>query len=273
VKDENHSSDESEVGDTADNDQSGNLTQSNLKSTLNDLEKAEMRGILLSASDLAKRGKGSFANKHLTSFAAIHLTTGIAMIAGSLTSKGAELISRPCCPDSADYRTPFDLMNKMITLIEGDGSLISPPHSSCNSKGKIIDEMLLQSMQEAADVFWRCVEKDPQNVDNWSWYVSTLLGMLCIAFGSIETGNDEMKSERMETLESFSEIRNRASVALTVFVKFALCYGCPMFHFAVASMLEWRRAVFLLHRSTNDEFGLDVRRLHAYNVSVFFAPT
>eukprot|EP00571_Detonula_confervacea_P003509 CAMPEP_0172330690 /NCGR_PEP_ID=MMETSP1058-20130122/61511_1 /TAXON_ID=83371 /ORGANISM="Detonula confervacea, Strain CCMP 353" /LENGTH=1428 /DNA_ID=CAMNT_0013047915 /DNA_START=70 /DNA_END=4356 /DNA_ORIENTATION=+ len=276
VKNENHSSDDSEASDQH-NDELKTM-MFNAKSPLNKLEKKELRGIQLAAKDIAKRGKDRLADNHLTSFTPIHLTTGIAMIAANLTPQAAELVSRPCCPDASDNRTPFDLISNMLTLIEEDGSLTSPPRSNWDSKGKIIDEVLAKSMLDAAMVFRKCIETDPRNVDHWSWYVATLLGMLCITFGSSMTSRIQtnVKSEHEQTerpqLESFHEIRNNSSVALTDFVKFTQSHDCPMFHLAISSMLEWKKAIVLLHRPrsfsiSSNEFSLEVTRLHAYHTN------
>jgi len=234
--------------------------------------------IHLSATDLSRRGRDQ--NKHLTSFTPIHLTTGIAMLTEILphNSPAVELISRPCCPDSSDnIRTPFDLVRNMITSIEEDGTLISAPDMTgyIDTRNKIIDEVLVKAIRDASMVFRKCVESDPEDVNHWSWYVATMLGMLCIAYGSFTSsidGSNVKEEEDHQTrtpryqLECFDEIRCNASVALADFLKFTQDHGCPMFHLASTSMLEWDKAILLLYRPQSlSEFGLDVRRLHAYH--------
>ncbi|KAL7552024.1 hypothetical protein ACHAWF_015236 [Thalassiosira exigua] len=219
-------------------------------------EEAKLLAMRRAAEDIAKRGKADLANPHLASFARIRLAVGVAVVAEALTPRAAEAISRPCAPASSGDRTPFDLVRRALVALEEDGDLISSPGSAREAKGKVVDEALVRSLREAAAVFRGCVERDPEDVDHWSWYVATLFGMLCVA----------------HRMECFEAIRNNASVAMTDFIKFTTSHDCPMFHLSVATMLEWKRAVFLLRClqsscAKNNEFGLEVRRLHAHHAS------
>ncbi len=270
--DENNSSSDSEATDDT-------LEATMLKqnpSTIA-LGRRELRSIKLAARELARQGKDRLLHRHLVSFTPIHFTTGIAIIADNVTPSAAELVSRECCPDSLGNRTPFDLIKNMLTLIEVEGSLITVPKSGWGMRGKIIDETLVKVMQEAATVFQTCTEKDPENVDHWSWYVATLLGMVCIAFGSSRNARaqhnakvDNKLPER-PPLHCFLEIRNIAAGAMRQFFDYAHSHDAPMFHLAVATMLEWNMATFLLHRPQDVGFGSEVKRLHAYHVSCLLA--
>jgi DNA-binding TFAR19-related protein (PDSD5 family) len=232
----------------------------------------KLRSIKLASRELA-RGKERLLHRHLATFTSIRITTAIALIADNLTPRAAELVSRACCPDSPDNRTPFDLVKNMIALIEDEGTLISAPKVGWDMRGKIIDETLVSVMQEAAAVFQTCTEKDPENVDHWSWFVATLLGMLCIAFGStrdsIIHSNIKMGCEPSERpqLQRYPDIRVNAADAMRQFINYAHSHDAPMFHLAIASMLEWNKAASLLHRPQELGFGLEVKRLHAYHVS------
>ena len=258
VKEENNSSDDSDASDQDNNDMETTVPSRN---TLTYLEKKELHSIKLAATEIAKRGKDR--DKKSTSFTPIHITTGIAMVVENLTPRAAELLSRQPCPDSSENRTPFDLMSNMLALVEDEGSLISPPQSAWEARGNIVDVTLVNAMLEAALMFRSCIVKEPENVDHWSWYVATLLGVLCVAFG--RTGDDHPGRQQ---LESFPRVRRCAAVAVTDFVIFAQSHDCTMFHLAVSSMLEWKRPIFLLHRPRNG-FCLELNYLHAYHVSEY----
>lgn len=255
------------------------INEEDLRPAPGNLGEQELHGIHMAAKDLTMRGKDRLLDRHLTSFASIHLTTGIAMIAEVLPPLAAELVSRQCCPESSDHQTPFDLLSNVIVMITADGSLIPPPTtlSSVDTKQKtVIDEVLVNAMHDAAMIFQNCINAEPENVDNWTWYVASTLGMLCIASGLSSTNksdrNVKMENEGTTTrhqMEGFHDIRCNAAVALTDFLKYCQGNGCPVFQLAVASMLEWKEAILLLHRPISDEseFGLEVRKLHAYHVS------
>ena len=253
VKEENNSSDDSDASEQNNDDMDTTVPSRN---TLVYLEKKELHCIKLAATEIAKRGKDR--DWKSTSFTPIHITTGIAMLVENLTPRAAELLSRQPCPDSSANRTPFDLMSNMLALVEDEGSLISFPQSAWEARGNIVDITLVKAMLEAAMMFRSCIVKEPENVDHWSWYVATLLGVLCMAFG--RTGDDH-------PLESFPRVRNYAAIAVNDLVIFAQSHDCTMFHLAVSSMLEWKRPIFLLHRPRNG-FGLEVNYLHAYHVSI-----
>jgi len=140
--------------------------------------------------------------------------------------------------------------------------------------------VLAKALLDAAVVFRRCIEQEPGDVDHWAWYVASMLGALCISFGSSLSTNPhgKLKAEGDEKtltarlqLGCFHEVQNNSSVALTDFLKFTENHDCSMFHLAVVSMLEWKKAVLLLHRPTNANvvFGVQVKQVHAYHVSNF----
>jgi hypothetical protein len=264
VKEENNSSDDSDASDVDNNFLEMTVPSRNIPAYL---ETEELNSIKLAAVEIAKRGKDR--DRKATSFTPIHLTTGIAMIVENLTPRAAELVSRQHCPDSSENRTPFDLMRNMLTLVEEEGSLISPPQSAWEARGNIIDDTLVKVMLEAAMMFRSCIIKGPENVDHWSWYVATLLSMLCVAFGTSESDHPGRQQ-----LECFPRIRSCAAVAVHDFVSFAKNHDCAMFHVAVSSMLEWTNPIFLLHRpqqlyGSKVGFGSEVNYLHAYHVSEY----
>lgn len=248
------------------------------------LEQQELRIILFAAKDIAKRGKEHLTNEHLDLFTAIHLTTGIGMIAEHLTPRASEIVSRTCNPDNPQSRTPFDLIGNMLRELEDVDNLISVPleeSARWQAQGKVIDEVLVQSMENAAKVFRKCTEMDPHNVEHWSWYVATLLGIVCVSSGmslsegtgvqrnmTVKMESDDANNRKRYQLDSMNKRRGYAAKAMLDFLQFAQTQNCPVFHLSLSSMLEWKRAMTLMHRPEATEFVRDTRRLHAYHVSI-----
>ena len=202
----------------------------------------------------------------------IHLTTGIAMISDTLPPPASDLVSRSCCPDSSDNRSPFDLIRNVLALLENDGSLTFTSETSLGVSNSARRELMV-AMDKAATIFQKCTEEEPTDVDHWSWYVAALLGALCVAYdlsvnASRSYSNDD--DEYQQQISVLYKLRHDASVGLTDFLKFTKLHGCPMFHFTVTTMLEWNKAIALLHRPQPTGFGLEVKKLHAYHVSLFF---
>ena len=226
----------------------------------------------MAAKDLATRGNQRLSDKHLTRFVPIHLTTGIAMIADTLPPSASELLSRSCCPDSSDNRTPFDLIRNVLALMENDGSLILTSETSLGTSNNARE--LMAAMDKAATIFRKCTEEEPENDDHWSWYVAALLGALCIVYdlsaNASRSYNDDDEEYQQLMTATLHKLRHDASVGVTDFLKFTKLHGCPIFHFSVTTMLEWNKAIVLLHRPQPTGFGLEVKKLHAYHVSLFF---
>lgn len=247
------------------------------------LDQKELRSIQISAREIAKRGKEYSTSENLSIFTNIHLTTGIAMLAEHLTPLTAEVISRACSVDCVERRTPFDLVRTVLFDLDSSNKLISSPFdekSRWNARGKVIDEIIVESWENAALLFRQCIEEEPRNVDHWTWYVATLLGIVCVSSGLpvslydqddviVAVKSEISSNEKRYQLQFYDKRRDRASIAMKDFVQVTETEDCPMFHLAVSSMLEWRQAIALMHRpvSTHDTFGLDVRLLHAFHVS------
>lgn len=214
--------------------------------------------------------QNSMKNQSLSTFAPIRLTSGIAMLAQCLPCHVAEVVSRPCDPDSTEGRSPFDLMRQILKILDDEDTLVARPIPGC--EGKLIDKTFLKALVDAATTFRACVELD-SDATCWSWYVATLMTMMYVSFGTFSPGR--MFDENLEIdigderpqLDSFQRMRASASVAVEGFLKRAFRSDCPVMHLSVMTMLEWKQAIFLLHRSTPD-FGEEVKGLHAYHVSI-----
>ncbi|KAL3798573.1 hypothetical protein HJC23_011877 [Cyclotella cryptica] len=248
------------------------------------LEQKELRAIQISAKDITIRGKEYSSIESLSIFTNIHLTTGIAMLAEHLTPLRAEVVSRTCSADNTECRTPFDLVRKVLSDLDVSNELISSPldrKARWNARGKVIDDIIVESWENAALLFRQCIEGEPHNVDHWTWYVATLLGIVCVSSGlsvsifdqgsvsvsvKSEVSSTESKPKRHQ-LQFYDRRRTRASRAMKDFIQITETEDCPMFHMALSSMLEWTQAIALMHRptSTHDTFGLEVTRLHAFH--------
>lgn len=255
-----------------------------------DLGQKELHTIQLSSADLIKRGKEYLVNEHLQVFTPIHLTTGVALLTEHMTPQSAEILSRPCSPCAPKGRTPFDLFKASLASLDDRSELISAPTDASSrwaAKGKVVDGVLVSSWESAAVVFRRCVKDEPQNIDNWSWYVATLLGIVCVSSGlsfssKSDDSNSSVKSEgsveenevTRSQLDYYDEKRGHTITAIEDLIKVADEFDCPMFHLAISSMLEWRKAVKLIEDTPScvDKVihlsKAEVKRLHAFHVSL-----
>ena len=254
----------------------------------------ELESIRLSASDIVKRGKEYLINESLQHFAPIHFTTGVAMLSEHLTPVTTEIISRPSCFDSKDEHTPFDLIKKTLTCLDNTGELISNPTDSISrwdARGKVVDEILVNSWENATTIFRRCIREDSQNLDYWTWYVATLLGIVCVssavplssnandfdaycendASGRLNNPAQEKQQHLRYQLDFYDEKRKHALQAVRDFIDITNKFDCPMFHSAVCSMLEWNCAITLMDEQklddTKDLSISAVKRLYVHHVS------
>lgn len=211
--------------------------------------------------------QSSIKNQSLSTFAPIRLTSGIAMLAQCLPCHVAEVVSRPCDPDSMGGRSPFDLMRRVLKILDDEDTLVTKPIPG--HEGKLIDKTFLRALANAAETFRACVELD-SDATYWSWHVATLLTMVYVSFGSFSPGRmfddnlDIHVEDERPQLGSFQRMRASASAAVECFLKRAFDSDCPMMHLSVMTMLEWKQAIFLLHRSTPD-YGEEVKGLHAHH--------
>lgn len=225
-------------------------------------EKKELLQIDLAAKEIFRGTRGHVNNLGLKVFAPMHLTIGVSTITEFLPAVVTEILSRQTYSGMTGDETPFDLIRLMLVQLEESGSLVSEG-TVWNDKTErpVVDEGLIEAMRSAMVIFRHCKEIDPKNVQSWSWYVAASLGILCIASGtSLSNKLSPIKWKRKQ-LPCFIEARAEASLAVDDFVQIAKREGCPMFYFGLTSMLEWRRAVILLHRHS---LFSSVNRLHAY---------
>eukprot|EP00956_Cyclotella_meneghiniana_P013715 scaffold19997_cov84-Cyclotella_meneghiniana.AAC.9 len=252
----------------------------------------ELQTIQQSGNDLIKRGRDYLLNDNLQLFTSIHLTTGVAMLSEHLTPLSAEIISKPYSPDDPYARTPFELIMKTLVCLEENDQLISRPtdaKSRWDARGKVIDQVLVNSWESAAVIFRRCVKEDPHTVDNWLWYVGTLLGIVCVSSGvrmtsktllkmvdsKYEDSFDQSHDEVRYQLDFYDEKRVYASKAIEDLIKVAEKEDCPVFHMGVSSILEWDHVMNLLDGEASqlgyDLSASEVRRLfvdHTYKWAV-----
>ena len=242
-----------------------------------------------SAGDIVKSGKEHFMNESLHLFTPIHLATGVAILTEHLTPLSIEVISGPCSVEDPEFHTAFDVIKKALAGLDERRELISNPadeKSRWEARGKVIDEVLVSSWAKAAIIFRRCIIEDPHSIDNWTWYVATLLGIVCVSSGeslsSVGENNDGFinsddllhKRERGRyELDHFDEKREYATTAMADFIKVTNRLDCPIFHMSLSSMLEWKQGMSLIADQpsqlgdVHDFSSSEVKRLCTHHVS------
>ncbi|KAL7440478.1 hypothetical protein ACHAXM_007270 [Skeletonema potamos] len=251
-----------EENDESDSDIEREQKPSHKKVSQNDLKKNELFQINHDGKEIFQSTRGYVNNEGLVVFTPIHLTIGISTITEFLPPRATEILSRQTYAVTKAVETPFDLIRLMLVYLEERGSLISTGSNLNNTRERpVVDEMLAEAMRTAIGIFRRCKQLEPRNVQYWSWYVAAVFGRLCIASGtSLSVDTNTIESKRQQ-LPCFSEARAEASCAVDEFVQCAKIEDCPMFFYGVTSMLEWKRAIILLHRHA---LFSTVHRLHAY---------
>ena len=241
--------------------------------------------IQLSVGDIVKNGKEHFVNENLHLFTPIHLATGVAMLTEHLTPLSIEIVSRPCSSDGPEFHTAFDKVRQALAGLEERRELISKPtdeKSRWEARGKVIDEVLVSSWVKAAVIFRRCIKESPYSIEHWTWYVATLLGIVCVSSGeslsNIEENSDDLcnknEQDRYE-LDHFDKKRECATQAIVDFIKMTNNFDCPMFHMSLSSMFEWKQGVSLVAHQSLQLDGVynfscsEIKRLHTNHVSIY----
>lgn len=237
------------------------------------------------AKGIASRGMEHFICENLHIFAPVHLITGVALIAKFVTPQAAEIISRPSGRGCPENPTPFELFSDMLVCLEESNNLVPNPLDTAaiwKSRGKVVDATFLDVLENASVIFKKCVQKEPHNVDNWSWYLATRLGIHCISSGlplSEYSNHEDIRKTTSKGLVTncrsqvgnfYSKLKNSARAMLD-FIDYAQCEGCAMFNLNIASMLEWRVAMsYFVQGRSKDKFVVELRQLHAFQVRVSF---
>lgn len=249
-----------EEKDESDSDFENEQKPSHKKMSQQDLKKNELLEINHAGKEIFQSSRSHVNNEGLAVFTPIRLTIGVSTITEILPPSATEILSRQTYSSGMEAdETPFDLVRLMLVHLEERGSLIPTGVRWNNTlENPVVDETLMGSMRVAIGIFRQCKELEPRNVQFWSWYVASSCGRLCIASGTSLSGTNERKRPQ---LPCFSEARAEASCAVDEFIQYAKSEDCPMFYSGVTSMLEWNRAMILLHRHA---LFSTVNRLHAY---------
>lgn len=246
----------------SDSDIEGGQKQSHEKVSREDLEKKELRQIGHSGKEIFQSTRGHINNEGLAVFTSIRLTIGISTITEFLPPSATEILSRQTYSGMNADETPFGLIRLMLAHLEERDKLVSRGYVRIDkSERPIVDESLADAMHVAIRFFHHCKELEPKNLQYWSWYVAAVCGRLCIASGTSLSDNANASERKRQQLPCFSEARAEASCAVDEIIQRSKSEDCPMFFFAVTSMLEWKRAMILLHRHA---LFSTVNRLHAY---------
>ena len=227
-----------------------------------DLKENELLQISHAGKEIFQSTRSHINSDGLAVFTSIRLTIGISTITEFLPHSATEILSRQTYFGMDVDETPFELIRLMLAHLEELDILVSLGYVRIDkSERPVVDESLADAMRAAIKIFRHCKELEPRNIQYWSWYVAAVCGRLCIASGTSLSDKTNENKRKRQRLPCFSEARAEASCAVDEFIQCAKSEDCPMFFFAVTSMLEWKRSMILLHRHA---LFSTVNRLHAY---------
>jgi hypothetical protein len=159
---------------------------------------------------------------------------------------------------------------------------------SNDASGIVVGE-LEYNFHRAANIFAKCVERDPCEVDHHSWHIAFLAGSLLLCSGNrigsearsypssyTERGDDIFEvldgegqssgaeHEMRRALPKFQELRRETATAFRLLAHLAKHQQGARTHLAVSSFLEWRQVLALLIGPVDDDNHVydDVRSLH-----------
>ena len=236
----------------------------------------------LIADDIATTGRKFIADTRLKVFPELHITTAIATIAAILPPSAAEILSRPCCLDELNHRTPFDLMRSALEDMESRGQISHGDGVALSSLAQhdvINVSKLVSELVAAADAASDCAEKDEGNPLYISWQLALLAGATCVSSGIIigrgaqraasDYYDDRGAAVRRTRTDNHGEVRLLAANSFRRLLEQcnSARYQAIQRHVAVSSFLEWKEATCLLmSRGVNDtEYFRRIRRLHAHH--------
>lgn len=218
------------------------------------------------AEELAKKFTEYTHDSRLALFSDVHITTGIATIAQSLPSYAADLLSQNVL-ENESVRTPIEIVRDTLEELERQGDLSRGQVSMniFNGGDTVHVSELIESFNNAIDIFSRCMENDCDNFDAHLWFVATSIGAMCLGSG-INLGEGAViaapSEEHHDTFLDFSTnqikqyrdanysaLRGGAVSAFHMLINITetnTCVSENYYHHAVMSVLEWKEAVLLL---------------------------
>ncbi len=186
------------------------------------------------------------------------------MIAKNLPSYAAEIISRSLIQDDGQsQQTPFHLMRLALTQMEQKEDVVRKQGMALyqgNLEERIDIDLLIETLNNAAEIFYDCVERDSTNLDCMSWYVAVRIGSMIVSSG-IKIGSGPCLAARPDYLveddrnsnlrcrhSDYSNLRAICSHAIREFISWQNRDPHPgqRYHYAIKAILEWDEVVFLL---------------------------
>ena len=234
------------------------------------------------ANILAARGQLHLRDNKLKIFKQIHLTTGVSILAKCFTSRGAEILSRPCFTGGVTQDSPFDLVRLAIEEADKYGGIQRNATIITYGSHVIHTEELIREFDNAAEVFHDILTCAPSNLACHCWYAAARIGSTIVASGidigkgariampheysmedldknsflrSRHTKYNDLRAAASDAIRTLLDLNNNASIAGHVY------------HYAVTSLLEWKEAIGLLamRPHLNKQIFQCIKELHAYH--------
>ncbi|GAX28490.1 hypothetical protein FisN_38Hh016 [Fistulifera solaris] len=188
----------------------------------------------------------------LERFGDYHVVNGLFRIAKDLPESVARLMLQPL--NEEGDRMPFKWMHSILIHLERNG-MLTEKSSSTNSVSVI---ELEYAMYQASQIFFKCIERDPTELNFHCWHLAALgCSLLLCAGNRIDSGAFFQPSSGQELsrqpLPKFEETRRDTARALYLLFQLAskqrnqthVALSSDV-HLAVTSFLEWHEVVALL---------------------------
>ena len=234
----------------------------------------------------------------LRTFPAIQSTLGISIIAANIGKTGATILAQDLSWCDNERRTPFDLMKKALEYLENNGKLkrghefdyydedATNVHMDIDTNDERLEAVdlakLVDSLEQASDIFSSCLNSEPDNIIYHSWYLASLGAILVLSSGMI------IGKKKKESLSQYQVHGSRMNESIFVkYRKFAVgafkeiqsiimkvsdknndgIGPLSRYHMAIASFLEWSDATCLMIDGfvKNASALKDMRRTHAWH--------
>jgi hypothetical protein len=204
-------------------------------------------------------------------FSRLHVTFGLLRISKILPESAVDILSQPF--GDHHCRTPFEIISCLLEHLENNYLLVdnlSSPAGVDESSEIHVGE-LEYAFHQASEIFGRCVQRDPTEVDYHAWYTGTLAGSLLLCSGNrigsgarrypssyvyrkerqslmlLEGGSSPSKSHEVRRmLPKFQELRRETAQAFQLLTHLEKHQQASRTHLSVSSFLEWRQVVALI---------------------------
>jgi hypothetical protein len=221
---------------------------------------------------------------------------GVLSIANLLPESAIELLFHTS--DQEKSTTEFDVIRLILEHLEKSNNFVeASPSTEDKSLLNVVEFEYL--LYRTAEIFSRCVDRNPFEVSNHCWYISSLAGCLLLCSGnrigsgarmypsaledmadgaqnafqskSLHRNDTELSTDHEERrmLPKFQEVRMETINAFKTLVELSKYQNSSRAYFAVAKFLEWQQVVALLFDGSNDDlitdFCTNICALHKYH--------